>query len=206
MSLPPPIIAVLAHFRPAFSAPTWRKASVSVVGTLLARGRRMVTTALRQMGYQDEPHFSHYHHGLNRARWSAFEVSRRWLDLLGSTFVAADGVIEVVIDGNRSGGEDKRRRGVAGPVSGEGLGEKRQERTRALATGGGHGQDALDKPQAALAVGAKRPFTPQDSRTHGAFSGIIGRLDARDGDECPQRPRQLEQFGAETAYLVPGPG
>jgi hypothetical protein len=98
MSLPNPIIAVLAHFRPAFSAPTWRKASVLVVGTLLAHGRRMVTTALRQMGYADEPHFSHYHHVLNRARWSAFEVSRRLLQLLVVTFVAADGIVEVAID------------------------------------------------------------------------------------------------------------
>jgi hypothetical protein len=98
MSLPKPIIGVLDNFRPAFSAPTWRKASVLVVGSLLAHGRRMVTTALRQMGYADEPHFSHYHHVLNRARWSAFEVSRRLLQLLVATFVAADGGVEVVID------------------------------------------------------------------------------------------------------------
>jgi hypothetical protein len=58
----------------------------------------MVTTALRQMGYADEPHFSHYHHVLNRARWSAFEVSRRLLQLLVATFVAADSSVEVVID------------------------------------------------------------------------------------------------------------
>lgn len=98
MSLPKPIIGVLDHFRPAFSAPTWRKATVLVVGTLLAHGQRMVTSALRQMGYADEPHFSHYHHVLNRARWSAFEVSRRLLQLVVATFVVADGVVEVVID------------------------------------------------------------------------------------------------------------
>jgi hypothetical protein len=98
MSLPQPIIGVLDNFRPAFSAPTWRKASVLVVGTLLAHGRRMVTTALRHMGYADEPHFSHYHHVLNRARWSAFEVSGRLLQLLVATFVAADGRVDVVID------------------------------------------------------------------------------------------------------------
>lgn len=98
MSLPDPIIAVLAHFQPAFTQPTWQKACVLLVGTLLARGRRTVTAALRQVGYQDEPHFSHYHHVLNRARWSAFEVARRLLQLLVATFVASDGIVEVVID------------------------------------------------------------------------------------------------------------
>ena len=98
MSLPAPIIAVLAHFRPAFTAPTWRKAQVLLVGTLLARGRRTVTTALQQLGYQNEPHFSHYHQVLNRARWSAFDLSRRLLHLLVTTFVAPDGMVEMVID------------------------------------------------------------------------------------------------------------
>lgn len=98
MPLPTPIIAVLAHFRPALTTPTWHKASVLLVGTVLAHGRRTITTALRQMGYQHEPHFSHFHQVLNRARWSAFEVSRRLLRLLVSTFVALDGGVEVVID------------------------------------------------------------------------------------------------------------
>ena len=58
MSLPTPIIQVLQHFRPAFTRPTWSKAMVLVVGTLLARGRRTVTAALKQMGLHDEPDFS----------------------------------------------------------------------------------------------------------------------------------------------------
>jgi hypothetical protein len=33
MSLPSPIIAVLAHFQPLFTAPTWRKVVLLLVGT-----------------------------------------------------------------------------------------------------------------------------------------------------------------------------
>ena len=43
MSLPEPIMALLASFQPVFTNPTWQKALVLLVGTLLARGRRTVT-------------------------------------------------------------------------------------------------------------------------------------------------------------------
>lgn len=68
MSLPEPIITLLAHFQAAFTSPTWQKAVGQLVGTLLARGLRTVTIALRQMGLQETPQFSNYHHLLNRDR------------------------------------------------------------------------------------------------------------------------------------------
>ncbi len=98
MSLPNPIIAVLAHFEPLFTAPTWKKVVTLLVGTLLARGRRTVTAALRQMDQQMNAHFSVYHQVLNRARWSPLEVSRRLLQVLVATFVGAGGTVEIVID------------------------------------------------------------------------------------------------------------
>ncbi len=98
MSLPSSIRAVLAHFEPLFTAPTWKKVVTLLVGTLLARGRRTVTTALRQMGHQMNPQFSVVHHVLNRARWSSLEVSRRLLQVLVATFVGAGGTVEIVID------------------------------------------------------------------------------------------------------------
>jgi hypothetical protein len=98
MSLPSSIVAVLAHFEPLFTAPTWKKVGTLLVGTLLARGRRTVTTALRQMGQQMNPQFSVFHHVLNRARWSPLEVSRRLLQVLVATFVGAGGTVEIVID------------------------------------------------------------------------------------------------------------
>ena len=94
MSLPNPIIAVLAHFEPLFTAPTWRK----VVTLLVARGHRTMTAALRQMGQQMNAQFSVYHQVLNRARWSPLEVSRRLLQVLVDTFVSAGGTVEIVID------------------------------------------------------------------------------------------------------------
>src|SRR5207244_5216975 len=89
MSLPSPIIAVLAHFRPLFTAPTWKKAVTLLIGTLLGRGRRTVTAALRQMGHQMDGHFSLFHQVLNRARWSSLAVSKSLLQVLVQTFVSA---------------------------------------------------------------------------------------------------------------------
>src|SRR5437016_14164796 len=98
MSFPRPIINVLAHFEPLFTAPTWKKVVILLIGTVLARGRRTVTAALRQMGLQMDPHFSGFHQVLNRARWSPLAVSRRLLQVLIQTFVGAGGTIEIVID------------------------------------------------------------------------------------------------------------
>ncbi len=50
MPLPDSIIEVLTVFRPLFTAPTWRKLMTLLTGTLLTRGRRTVTTALRASG------------------------------------------------------------------------------------------------------------------------------------------------------------
>jgi DDE superfamily endonuclease len=98
MSPSPDVSAVLAPMQSLFTAPTWRKVQVLLVGTLLARGRRTVTAALRQMGLSEAPEFSRYQHVLNRARWSALEGSRRLLSLLVRTFVAVGGTLTFVID------------------------------------------------------------------------------------------------------------
>lgn len=98
MFLPAEIIPVLAHFRPAFTQPTHEKAVELVVGTVLARGRRTVTAALRAIGKRDEPHWSKYHHVLNRARWSGLLVSRLLLQLLVTTFVAGTRVVTIAVD------------------------------------------------------------------------------------------------------------
>jgi hypothetical protein len=98
MSLPSPIITILAHFQPLFTAPTWQKAVTLLIGTLLARGRRTVTAALRQTGHQMDGHFSLFHQVLNRARWSSLQVSRQLLQVLVNSFVTAGGSVEIVID------------------------------------------------------------------------------------------------------------
>jgi hypothetical protein len=98
MSLPTSIIQVLQHFRPAFTSPTWHKVQMLVAGTLLARGRRTVTAALKQMGLHQDQHFTLYHQVLNRACWSSLTMSRLLLQLIISTFIQAGGTVEIVID------------------------------------------------------------------------------------------------------------
>lgn len=91
-------ITLLAPFQSLFSAPTWRKVQCLLIGTILARGRRTVTAALRHTGQGDSPSFSLYHQVFNRARWSALKGSRCLLSLLAQTFSAAGGSLTFVID------------------------------------------------------------------------------------------------------------
>jgi DDE superfamily endonuclease len=68
-----------------------------LTGTLLARRRRSITVALRQMGREERPHCSSSQHLLNRARWSPMQLSQCLLGLLVETFVQAGGSVEIVI-------------------------------------------------------------------------------------------------------------
>jgi DDE superfamily endonuclease len=98
MFLPQAIITVMSQFQPAFSAPTFRKGMVLVVGTLLGRGRRTVTGALRQVGLAERGDWAKYHHVLNRAKWSSLQVARILLRLLVQRFVPQAGWVELVLD------------------------------------------------------------------------------------------------------------
>jgi DDE superfamily endonuclease len=95
MPLPTEIVAVLSVFETAFCQPTWNKLQVIIIGTILARGRRTVTAALRQMGLGDESDYSKYHQVFNRAVWSGLELSKRLLRLISETF---GGCLTIVID------------------------------------------------------------------------------------------------------------
>ena len=87
-------------------APTWRKVQCLLIGTLLARGRRTVTVALRHTGQGNTSSFSLYHQVFNRARWSApgsspeqaLKGSRCLLALLVQTFDAAGGSLTFISD------------------------------------------------------------------------------------------------------------
>ena len=98
MHFPAPILAVLTHFQPLFTAPTWRKMMTLLTGTLLAHGSRTVTAALRHSGNEMESHFSSFHQVLNRAQWSPLAVSRQLLHLIVQTFIQAGGSVDLVID------------------------------------------------------------------------------------------------------------
>jgi hypothetical protein len=113
MPLPDPIIEVLAVFRPLFTAPTWRKLMTLLTGTLLARGTRTVTAALRASGNDQVVNWSNFHQVLNRARWSPLAVSRQLLLLIVETFVPAGACVDLVIDETleRRWGSQIRKRG-----------------------------------------------------------------------------------------------
>jgi hypothetical protein len=103
----------MLEFQSAFSSTTWSKIQLLIVGTILARGRRTVASALRQVGLSDEANFSLYHHVLNRARWNSLDLSRRLLRVLTRTFIAAGGSLTFVIDETleRRWGRHIKRRG-----------------------------------------------------------------------------------------------
>jgi hypothetical protein len=69
-----------------------------LTGTLLARGRRTVTAALRASGNDQATNWSSFHQVLNRARWSPLAVSRQLLLLIVETFVPAGACVDLVID------------------------------------------------------------------------------------------------------------
>lgn len=98
LSLPDEIIAIMHPFAHVFSARIWEHALVLLVGTILTPGRRTVSSALRVMGLQDEPHFQNFHRVLNRARWPSRPLGKIVLRLLVGAFVAPDGPVIVGID------------------------------------------------------------------------------------------------------------
>ncbi len=98
MLLPREIIPIIACFRPAFSETTYQKAVELIVGTVLARGRRTVASALRAIGKEQETSWSKYHHVLNRAKWSGMKVSRLLLTLIVATFVPREGIVTIAVD------------------------------------------------------------------------------------------------------------
>jgi hypothetical protein len=113
MFLPAEIIPIFAHFAPAFTQPTYQKALVLVVGTILAQGRRTVTAALRAVGWGQAPGWAKYHQVLNRSNWSGLQVSCLLLHLIVSTFVAVDTSVTIAVDETleRRWGPQIRKRG-----------------------------------------------------------------------------------------------
>ena len=75
-TLPTTMIQVLAPFAPLFSKRIWGHVQVLLAGSILAPGRRTVTSALRAVGLEHERQFCSYHRVLNRAAWSGKEAAR----------------------------------------------------------------------------------------------------------------------------------
>jgi hypothetical protein len=97
-TLPATMIRLLAPFAPLYSERVFRHAQVLLAGTILAPGRRTVSSALRAMGLGHHKRFHRYHRVLSRASWSSREVSRVLLGLLLEAFVPEGGPLVVGID------------------------------------------------------------------------------------------------------------
>lgn len=90
LTLPQEIMIVFTPFMQIFSRRIWDWVQVLTVGAILAPGKRTVSSVLHVMGLKDEKQYQNYHRVLNRARWSALEVSRVLLAMLLAAFVAAN--------------------------------------------------------------------------------------------------------------------
>jgi hypothetical protein len=113
LTLPLELANLIVAFAPLFSKPVFKHAQVLLVGSLLAPGKRTVTSALRVMGLSDEAHFQNYHRVLNRARWSSLAASRILLSLLVATFAPA-GVLVMGLDDTieRRRGDQIKAKGI----------------------------------------------------------------------------------------------
>jgi hypothetical protein len=97
-TLPVEMIRVLAPFAPLFSKRVYEHVQVLLMGTILAPGKRTVSSALKAMGLDQQKQFHRYHRVLSRAKWSSMEVSRVLLELLVEAFVPEGGPLVVGVD------------------------------------------------------------------------------------------------------------
>lgn len=81
-TLPQGMATVLQRFYRLFTKPTWRHVQILLVGAVLCRGARRISTVLRVMGLSHEKRFEKYHRVLNRAKWNSMTGAKILLGLL----------------------------------------------------------------------------------------------------------------------------
>ena len=96
-TLPVPIEMVLAAFAPVFTQPVWQHAKLLILGAILARGKRTVTSALRAVGLAQERHFTNYHRVLNRAVWHCCFAAKILVGLLVALLPPGSG-LQILVD------------------------------------------------------------------------------------------------------------
>jgi len=94
---PPAILTYLLPFSILFSRPVWKNALVLIFGTILAKGKRTVTSCLRVMGLKNEENFPKYHWVLSHAKWSSLMASKILLGLI-IKFVGKQTPLVMIID------------------------------------------------------------------------------------------------------------
>ena len=76
------ILAVLAPFSSEFSRPTWKNIQTLLIGAILCRGARRVSSVLRVMGLSSVRNYSKYHRVLSRAKWDSLILAKILFGLL----------------------------------------------------------------------------------------------------------------------------
>jgi hypothetical protein len=100
MNVPTCAMPVLTMFRPAFSAPTYRRFLVLALAAVLTTGRRTITNLLRTVESQAPGHMSAYHRVFSQRQWSAWALARILITFLldylvpvGPVFLAGDDTV-----------------------------------------------------------------------------------------------------------------
>ena len=81
-TLPEPIVSIITSFSSLFSRSVFVHAFELIVGAILSRGKRTVTSALRMIGKDQDQKFPEYHYVLSCAKWSALSAARILFGLL----------------------------------------------------------------------------------------------------------------------------
>ncbi len=76
MTSPDTILTLLSRFAPVFSRPVWKKVQVLFTGTILARGPRRVSSALKAIGLFKNFNYSKYHRVLSRDQYSPLRLAK----------------------------------------------------------------------------------------------------------------------------------
>jgi len=97
INLPSVAEPLLMSFSIAFTAPTFQRSLVLLVGAILAKGRRTITNLLWAVGDLAEGDPSDYHRVFSRAPWSLWNVGRV-LAVAVIELAATDDWIRVIVD------------------------------------------------------------------------------------------------------------
>lgn len=92
-NLPVEITKVLLPFANLFSKKVWGHIQILLVGSILATGKRTVTSILEVMGLAADANFQNYHRVLNRAVWSNLQASKILLAALVMTFIPSGTIV-----------------------------------------------------------------------------------------------------------------
>ena len=90
------ILAVLAPFASEFSRPTWKNIQILLIGAILCRGPRRISSILRVMGLSNIRNFSKYHRVLSRSTWDGLKLAKILLGILVQLLPASWPIIIVV--------------------------------------------------------------------------------------------------------------